>query len=179
MSEKKIFHYLPNWAIDLNKNSRAIKLSKYKKVQLTFAGNIGKVQNLEKIILSFNQLSDKYSKKAQLNIIGNGSEIDVLKKINKKNNVIFHGLKPRKEMMKYFKASNFLIVSLINKPIFSKTVPAKLQSYIAAKKPILAIIKGEAASIVKDNNLGYVANPENINNIKSVFMRAIDSKKMC
>lgn len=173
----QIFHYLPNWPIDLKMNAKPIKLSENEKVHLTFAGNLGKVQNLEKIILSFNQLSNKYLKKAQLNIIGNGSELEALKLINKKNNVIFHGQKPRKDMMKYFNASNFLIVSLINKPIFSKTVPAKLQTYIAAKKPILAIIKGEASNIVKDNKLGYVANPDDINNIKKIFMQAIDSKK--
>ena len=38
-------------------------------------------------------------------------------------------------MAKFYKASDFLIVSLIDKPIFSVTVPAKTITYIAAKKP--------------------------------------------
>jgi len=171
------FYYLPNWAIDLDINSKPIKLSKCEKVQLTFAGNIGKVQNLENIILSFNKLTDEYLEKAQLNIIGDGSDLERLKLINTKDNVIFHGKKPRSEMMKYYNASNFLIVSLTNEPIFSKTVPGKFQTYVAAKKPILAIINGDTADIVKDNKLGLVANPEDISSIKSIFMKAIDLDK--
>jgi len=171
------FRYLPNWAIDLDMDSDPIKLNEDEKVQFTFAGNTGKVQNLENIIQAFNKLSGEYLKKAQLNIIGDGSELEKLKYINATDNVIFYGRKPRSEMMKYYKASNFLIVSLVNKPIFSVTVPGKFQTYIAAKKPILAIINGDTADIVKDNNLGLVANPEDINSIKSVFIRAIDTEK--
>ena len=171
------FYYLPNWAIDLDINSKPIKLSKDEKVQLTFAGNTGKVQNLENIILSFNRLSDEYLEKAQLNIIGDGSDLERLKLINTKDNVIFYGKKPRSEMMKYYNASSFLIVSLANEPIFSKTVPGKFQTYVAAKKPILAIINGDTADIVKDNKLGFVANPQDISSIKGIFMQAIDSDK--
>jgi glycosyltransferase involved in cell wall biosynthesis len=171
------FHYLPNWAIDLDMNSKPIELNEDEKVQFTFAGNTGKVQNLENIIQSFNKLSDEYLEKAQLNIIGDGSELERLKRVNKTDNVIFYGRKPRSEMMKYYKASSFLIVSLANEPIFSVTVPAKLQTYIAAKRPILAIINGDTANIVKDNNLGFVANPGDISSIKNIFMRAIDTEK--
>ena len=63
-------------------------------------------------------------------------------------------------MSKYYKASSFLIISLINEPIFSLTVPAKLQTYISAKKPILAIINGETSDIVVENNLGISVDPE-------------------
>jgi len=115
--------------------------------------------------------------KAQLNIIGDGSDLERLKLINTKDNVIFYGKKPRSEMMKYYNASSFLIVSLANEPIFSKTVPGKFQTYVAAKKPILAIINGDTADIVKDNKLGFVANPQDISSIKGIFMQAIDSDK--
>ena len=99
------------------------------------------------------------SKKAQLNIIGDGSNLDNLKKIaNLNSNIIFHGKKDRSDMGSYYQASDFLIISLINKPIFEVTVPAKTQTYIAAKKPILALINGDVADIVKDNNLGFVLN---------------------
>lgn len=177
VKKNKTFHYLPNWAIDLDMNLKPLKLNQEEKIQFTFAGNIGKVQNLENIIQSFSKLSSEYSNKSQLNIIGDGSELERLKHINKNNNVIFYGRKPRSEMMKYYKASNFLILSLTNEPIFSVTVPAKLQTYIAAKRPILAIINGDAANIVKDNNLGFVANPADLVGIQNVFMQAIDAKK--
>jgi len=153
-------------------------LSKTQKVHFTFAGNIGKVQNLENIIDAFLLLSDEYQKKAQLNIVGDGSNLVNLKKISNDNpNIIFHGKQKREDMAKFYKASDFLIVSLIDKPIFSVTVPAKTQTYIAARKPILAIINGDVADIVNDNNLGVSVDPSNVNLIKESFEKCIDMSK--
>jgi len=169
------FNYAPNWADDLDMDMSPVILSKTQKVHFTFAGNIGKVQNLENIIDAFLLLSDECQKKAQLNIVGDGSNLVNLKKISNDNpNIIFHGKQKREDMAKFYKASDFLIVSLIDKPIFSVTVPAKTQTYIAAKKPILAIINGDVADIVNDNNLGVCADPSNEGLIKEAFEKCID-----
>jgi len=171
-----IFHYLPNWADDLDDNLASKNLGKSKEAaHFTFAGNIGKVQNLENIINAFLLLSNEYQDKSQLNIIGNGSNLDNLKLLANNNpNIVFHGKKPRSDMASYYKASDFLIISLIDKPIFSVTVPAKTQTYIAAKKPILAIINGDTASIIQDNNLGLCADPSKIDAITAMFQRCIE-----
>ena len=170
-----IFHYLPNWAIDLDMNSNPIELNKDEKVQFTFAGNTGKVQNLENIINAFCLLSNEYQEKYQFNIIGDGSNIGNLRLLANNNpNIVFHGKKQRSDMASYYKASDFLIISLIDKPIFSVTVPAKTQTYIAAKKPILAIINGDTASIIQDNNLGLCADPSQIDAITTMFQRCIN-----
>jgi hypothetical protein len=76
-------------------------------------------------------------------------------------------------MSKYYKGSDFLIVSLIDEPIFNVTIPAKTQTYIAAKKPILAIISGDTAKLIKDNHLGFCASPNNIKDIKQTFLTAL------
>ena len=173
--DKKI-EYFPNWADQLDVDLKPFEFSQNKKVQFTFAGNVGKVQNLDNIIKAFSNLESDDLQKAQLNIIGDGSYLKVIKELVKKSNfqnIIFWGRKPRNEMSRYFQASDFLIVSLVNKPIFSLTVPAKTQTYIAAKKPILAILNGDAAEIITDNVLGYSANPDNIEDIKDVFKKAI------
>ena len=173
--EELEFNYLPNWADDLDMNMESAKFSDDKKVHFTFAGNIGKVQNLENIINAFDKLPSKYQEKCQLNIIGDGSALDELKAISKKENIIFHGRKQRNDMASYYKASDFLIVSLVDKPIFSVTVPAKTQTYIKAKKPILAIINGDAADIINDNNLGYISSPNDTEEIKDIFIKAINT----
>jgi len=171
-----IFHYLPNWADDLDGDLASKNLGKSEGVtHFTFAGNIGKVQNLENIISAFLSLSNEYQEKSQLNIIGDGSHLDNLKLLSNNNsNIVFHGKKPRSDMASYYKASDFLIISLIDEPIFSVTVPAKTQTYIAAKKPILAIINGDTASIIQDNNLGLCADPSKIDAIATMFQRCID-----
>lgn len=177
IKQNQSIKYCPNWADSLDMNARAVKLADKTKVHFTFAGNIGKVQNLHNIITAFDKLPDIYQNKAQLNVIGNGSALEELKKISSKNNIIFHGRKPRDLMARYYKASDFLIVSLIDKPIFSLTVPAKTQTYILAQKPILGFICGDTADIISDNNLGYTAPPDDIENIMATFIKAIDTNQ--
>ena len=170
------FHYLPNWADDLDMSMPAKELGDKNKTHFTFAGNVGKVQNLENIIKAYLSLNSTYQSMSQLNIIGDGSALEELKEIAKgNNNIVFHGRKARSDMAMYYKSSDFLIVSLIDKPIFSVTVPAKTQTYIAAQKPLLGIINGDASEIIKDYNLGYVAYPNNLNEIQEIFIKAINT----
>jgi glycosyltransferase involved in cell wall biosynthesis len=169
------FNYLPNWADELNMEFEPAVLSKEKKVHFTFAGNVGKVQNLENIISAFCLLPDKFQSNSQMNIIGDGSNLDKIKSLaNKNSNIVFHGKQKSEDMAMFFKASDFLIVSLIDKPIFTLTVPAKTQTYISAKKPILAIIKGDTANIIIENNLGLHVDPSNIEAISKLFEECID-----
>lgn len=173
--EDMIFNYLPNWADELDMDLGAVKLSEQEKIHFTFAGNVGKVQNLDTIITSFMELPTLYKKKAQLNIIGDGSSLNDLKRIvATEQSVVFHGKQRRSSMASFYKASDFLIISLIDKPIFSVTVPAKTQTYISAKKPILGIIKGDTADIINDNNLGVCADPTDSKQITRVFSECID-----
>jgi len=169
------FNYFPQWADDLDMSLDPTDLSTNDKIQFTFAGNIGKLQNLENIINAFCLLSNECQEKSQLNIIGDGSNLKNIKLFTDNNpNIVFHGKKQRSDMASYYKASDFLIISLIDEPICSVTVPAKTQTYIAAKKPILAIINGDTASIIQDNNLGLCADPSQIDAITTLFQRCID-----
>jgi glycosyltransferase involved in cell wall biosynthesis len=176
VEKDKIVKYLPNWADEFRESDEVFSFSELKKIHFTFAGNVGTVQNLDNIIESFGMLENSLIEQAQLNIIGDGSHLEALKnlvKVKKIPNVVFWGRKPRDEMLKYFKGSDFLIVSLIDKPIFSLTVPAKTQTYIAVKKPILAILNGDTAKIIEDNKLGFTAKPDDLEAIKNIFSKSI------
>jgi glycosyltransferase involved in cell wall biosynthesis len=169
------FRYAPNWPDNFITNSDSIALSENKKTHFTFAGNIGKVQNLENIIRAFCMLEEDWASKAQLNIIGDGSNLLSLKNLcNGQKNIIFHGKKMRKDMGKFYNSSDFLIISLIDKPIFSVTVPAKTQTYIAAKKPILAVINGDVSNMVNEYSLGISADPSNIKSINKALKKCIN-----
>jgi glycosyltransferase involved in cell wall biosynthesis len=169
------FNYLPNWADDLDMSLSPAHLSKKSVVHFTFAGNIGKQQNLENIINAFCMLPNNYQKKSQLNIVGDGPKLDDLRMLTDNNpHIVFYGKQMRKDMVKFYKASDFLIVSLVDEPVFSITVPAKTQTYIAAKKPILAIINGDTVDIVKNHNLGLHAHPSNVNEITRLFIKCIE-----
>ena len=169
------FHYLPNWADSLDMSVLPAIFSQEPLVHFTFAGNIGKQQNLENIINAFCLMPAKYQQQSQFNIIGDGPKLDELKVLSKYNpRVVFHGKQKRENMSGFYKASDFLIVSLVDEPIFSVTVPSKTQTYISAKKPILAIINGDTADLVKDYNLGPYAHPSDVLGISNLFQECIN-----
>ena len=72
----------------------------------------------------------------------------------------FLGSFPPTEMPKFFSHADALLVSLKKDKIFSLTIPAKIQSYLACGKPIIASIDGEGAIIVSDANCGVTSPAE-------------------
>lgn len=178
---QKIIKFLPSWPDDMTLTDKKFQFSQEIKTHFTFAGNIGKVQNLENVLAGFATLRPDLLDKAQLNIIGDGSHLEFLTKYVKDNhykNIVFWGKKPRHEMSMYFNGSDFLIVSLIDEPIFSLTIPGKVQTYIAAKKPIFAIISGDTVNIINDNNLGISVHPSNIEVITKGFEYLIQTSQI-
>lgn len=64
------------------------------------------------------------------------------------------GRHPVERMPSFFKHANALLVSLKDAPIFSMTIPGKLQSYLAAGIPVVAMLNGEGAELVKNSRAG-------------------------
>ena len=172
--------YSPQWASGVLNYSQSSSPKLLKDgFNFTFAGNIGKVQNLENVIRGFSLVAKRdYS--VRLNIVGDGSNLETLKNIVKDENianVCFWGRKPLKEMPKCFEGSDVLIISLTDKPIFALTVPAKFQAYLASGKPIYCVIKGAVSDLVKKNKIGFVALPNDINDIKLGFEKFLNASK--
>ncbi len=173
----KTINYLPNWSLVNSDNKKKVFLSN--KFNFTFAGNIGKVQNLENVIKGFSLVSSN-NNKVQLNIIGDGSNLENLKKmvVSKKiRNVVFWGRKKLEDMSLYFKASDVLIISLNNSPVFELTVPAKFQAYLDSNKPIYSIMKGEVSRMVKEYKIGITVDPDDLESIKNGFIKLYKMKK--
>ena len=172
--------FSPQWVPDgLNFENVMPHESLKEGFNFTFAGNIGKVQNLENVISGF-ALAAKSNDQIKLNIIGDGSNLETLKNIVKEENienVFFWGRRLLKEMPEWFEGSDVLIISLIDEPIFSLTVPAKFQAYLASGKPIYCVMKGEVADLVINNEIGYVAQPNNIDDVKAGFEKFLSAPK--
>lgn len=137
----------------------------------TFAGNIGSVQNLDKVIDAFGK---RNRADAELRIVGGGIYLDRLQKQAVDNgfrNIVFTGRRPCEEMPEHFAESDVLIISL--KPEFDLTIPAKFQAYIAAGRPILGLVRGDTADLIRQHDLGLVADPAD----EAAIGRAFDA--MC
>ncbi|MHB8336521.1 MAG: glycosyltransferase family 4 protein [Ignavibacteriaceae bacterium] len=174
---KKI-EWIPNWSlVDFNHSIANIKLPG--RFNFTFAGNIGKVQNLENVISGFSKISEKYDY-VYLNIVGDGSNLLNLKNLvedRNLKNILFHGRKPLSTMPGYFEASDVLIISLKDEEIFNLTIPSKFQAYLKSNKPIMGIIGGELKELINKYNVGKVALPSNISEIAKVFENFLTEDK--
>ena len=162
IEEKKII-YFPQWAEDFYGNTYASDAMMESEVfNITFAGNIGKAQDVETLVKAMNYIkSERSESKIMCNIIGDGSNLEKLKKMvkdfNLSDNIKFLGRKPPESMPEYFSKSDALVVTLGEEYILKVTLPAKIQSYMASKKPIIGCISGEGKSVIEESICGYVA----------------------
>ena len=168
--------FIPQWSLTKKKTELLEtnqNVSFPGKFNFVFAGNIGKVQNLENVILGFNDFINRsQNKEVWLNFIGDGSDLDNLKEkvsSHKIANVKFWGRMKSSEIPYFLDKADILIIALMNKPIFNLTIPAKFQSYLNAEKPIFGVISGEVANLINTYNLGWVAKPEDILGIANSF----------
>ena len=57
-------------------------------------------------------------------------------------------------MPSFFKHADALLVSLKDDPIFAMTIPGKLQTYLSAGIPVIAMLNGEGADLIKSSGAG-------------------------
>ena len=60
-------------------------------------------------------------------------------------------------MSLFYNYSSYLFLSLKNTPVFSYTLPGKIQSYMSSGKPIIGIVNGESAKVINEANCGFTA----------------------
>lgn len=130
-------------------------------IDLMFAGNIGKVQNVTDIIEAYNIIKNP---RVKIHIFGNGSEYDkcleLVKKYQVENNVILYGRKPLSEINEFYKNVDACLLTLSGKNDIGLTAPAKLMGYMMAGKMILAAAKGDTCEILDDSKCGIYAKPD-------------------
>ena len=131
--------------------------------RITFAGNIGAAQDFETIITAAELIKER--KNIKWVIIGDGRMLpwvkDQVKKRGLESTVYLMGRYPAEMMPRFFALSDALLVSLKKEPIFSLTIPAKIQSYLACAKPIIAALDGEGAEVVEESGAGLACPAEN------------------
>jgi glycosyltransferase involved in cell wall biosynthesis len=128
---------------------------------VVFTGNLGTVQSLKTILDSAEILLAESEIKIYL--IGSGSQVDwVRSEISSRNltNVELPGHFDLIDMPSIMSQASALLVSLTRSHIMSKTVPSKVQAYLASGKPIIASLDGEGARIISEAGAGLISNAE-------------------
>lgn len=126
-----------------------------------FAGNIGEMQSVDTIIGAAKLLRD--DQRALFEIVGDGSALADCRELAKDlPNVTFHGRMEVEKMPEIYAMADAMLVSLKNNPGIAATLPGKVQSCMAAGKPLVGSIGGETAEVIREAGCGVCAEPEDI-----------------
>lgn len=155
--------YLPQYADD------ALLLSDFTKqpdghVDFLFIGNIGKAQKLDCLIRAMSVFREKKddsssaANKVTLHIVGGGSDEerirDLTQRLELTDWIRFYGPKPAAEAAQYYKKADVCVLTLDGSTHIGDTLPGKLQTYMAAGKPVIAAANGATKEVIEESRCG-------------------------
>jgi colanic acid biosynthesis glycosyl transferase WcaI len=154
--------YFPSWAeavYDMDGVEPAAEVPVRPGVfNVMFAGNIGDAQDFPAILDAAQRL--RHQPGIRWLIVGDGRTAgwvrDEVVRRGLEQTVSLLGRYPVERMPSFYKHADALLVSLKSEPIFSMTIPGKLQSYLAAGIPVVAMLDGEGARVVERASAGLV-----------------------
>lgn len=157
---------IPNWAdeeaVAADPGARPEALGEADKFRVLFAGNMGPAQALDPVLDAAALLAAKCPQ-AEFCFLGSGLELERLKARAEGEalaNVRFLPRVPMAKVGAYLAAADCLLVHLKADPLFSITIPSKTQAYMAAGKPIVMAVEGDAAELARESGSGVVVPPE-------------------
>lgn len=128
-----------------------------------FAGTMGLMQGLDTVLEAAERVRE-VEPRIRFVFVGGGVDRERLRHIASErglHNVTFLERQPPEAMGKILAISDLMLVHLKDTPIFRITIPSKIQAYMAAAKPILCAVRGDAAELVRVAGAGISAEPEN------------------
>ncbi|MDT8993085.1 glycosyltransferase family 4 protein [Curvibacter sp. APW13] len=160
-NEPTKIRYFPNWSEEVFADRQAEPAPEIP-VQdnvftVLFAGNIGEAQDMPAVLEAAQLLRDNPG--IRWVIVGDGRQSEwvrneVLRR-GLQERVILSGRFPLERMPSFYAHADALLVSLKRDPVFSMTIPGKVQSYLMAGVPILGMLDGEGASVIRDAQAGF------------------------
>ncbi|RWG58195.1 MAG: glycosyltransferase WbuB [Mesorhizobium sp.] len=138
---------------------------------IVFAGNLGTAQALETVLDAASRIQDP---DIRVVLVGSGSRSDWLAKqieIRGLTNVVLAGRFPADAMPGIFAQASALLVTLNRSAALSLTIPSKIPTYLAAGRPILACLDGEAAELIRDAHSGIAVPAEDSIGLAEAMLR--------
>jgi glycosyltransferase involved in cell wall biosynthesis len=139
---------------------------------VVFAGNLGTVQALDTVLDAAASIRDLPH--VQIVLVGSGSRSAWLEaELARRGltNVRLAGRYPASAMPGIYAQASALLVSLSRSEILSQTIPAKMQTYLAAGRPVLASLDGEGATLITESGAGYATAAEDAEALAGAIRR--------
>lgn len=157
--------YYPQWS-DGASNASGLNFALPEKLKelssngdfiVMFAGAVGEAHGMECNMQA--ALKTKEYKNIKWVIVGDGRRLDWVRSFVKENGieetVITLGRFPSETMPLFFEKADVMLVSLTDSPLFNMYSPAKIASYMAAERPIIAALNGEGGEVIKAAECGW------------------------
>ena len=171
--------YWPQYAEEIYKpvsNAHVEEIPNDQRFKIIFTGNVGNAQGLDILPKVARLLDDD----VLFIIVGDGRyKAELIKEVEEvKDRFLFIDRKPATRIPELLSASSVAFVSFMNNALFEKTIPAKLQSYMACGMPILAVACGETERIIKEANCGYCSEIGNVEELKETIIKMKESQDL-
>jgi colanic acid biosynthesis glycosyl transferase WcaI len=131
------------------------------KFNIVYAGNLGAAQGLGAVIQAAAMVQERL-RNVQFVFVGDGVEADDLKREAAElglTNVLFLPRRPATEIVGVLSLADALLIHLLDHPLWGITIPSKTQVSLAAGKPILMAMRGDAADLVARAEAGVLCEP--------------------
>ncbi len=154
----KIIYY-PQWADGGSTSSPTdFKLPEIPEgFRLMFAGAVGEAHGFDCTMQA--ALLTKEHKDIKWVIVGDGRRLDWVRDFVKEHGleetVVTLGRYPAETMPLLFEQADVMLVTLNDDPLFKLYAPAKISSYMASSRPIIAVLNGEGGEVIKDAKCGW------------------------
>ena len=172
----KIIYY-PNWSVDMSINETGFVAPALPEgFRIMLAGNLGEAQNLDAIGECMKLL--RGHEEVKWIFVGDGSWkkwLDDFIKNNGLNETAFTlGRFPGSAMPAFFKEADAMLVTLRGGFIdLDMTVPARVQSYMSAGKPILGMIGQGTINLINEGDCGFAVAPSDYKALADVIINKV------
>ena len=140
-----------------------------------FLGNVGIAQDMGGLIEAVDKIRDL--PRFHVHIVGEGSFLAQAKELVREKGleglITFYGRRPYEEMPGFYKLADVCLATLQAGSVISLTLPAKVQGYMAAGKPIIAALSGFAREVIEESGAGLCVEPGNSGELARAMARFI------
>ena len=127
---------------------------------VSYIGTVGMAHGIEVVLDAAERLD--HGPPTRFFVVGDGARLDELRAQALKrglSNVTFTGLVPHEEAKKYLAASDVVLVHLRKSELFKTVLPSKMFEAMAAGRPILLGVEGEARAVLERSGAGVAIPP--------------------
>lgn len=163
--DSQMIEYLPQYSEGLFEQTTVSNTEHQGVWNLMFAGNIGEIQSVDTILGAAERMK---SENVHFHIVGGGTDLERLQGVSRDKqlkNVTFYGRQPLEKMPEFYSKADAMLITLKADPVLSLTLPGKMQSYMAAGKPIIGAIDGETRRIIDESKCGYCGSAEAVDEL--------------